>query len=233
MKNATLYKLQKRSALVFAVFLTLHLSNAAALLGGPAFFDRFQRVAHAIYGHWIIEFVLLGAIVAHAAAALVLWKRRPVTAKRPPEAQLQTLAGFALLLFIPGHLYFTRLAAQWFEYVPDHLYLAVTASIWPTLLIPYYMVFGVAGSYHLLHGLKRFLRPGKLRWPLMAVYGAASLVLIASAVAVLAYKPLREPTDSELVKYLSPFAVATPWLIDMADENPYVVRYQALKKAGR
>ncbi len=39
MSNARLYRLQKASALVFALFLTLHLSNAAALLLGAEAFD--------------------------------------------------------------------------------------------------------------------------------------------------------------------------------------------------
>ena len=229
MNNAFLYRLQKRSAIIFALFLALHLSNAAALLLGPDAFDQFQGVAHSLYGHLIVEIILLAAVLAHTGTALVLWYRRPARAPRSLAMQLQTWAGFTILLFIPGHVFFTRIAAQAFGYTADFHYLSVTAHIWPTFFVPYYMAFGSAGSFHLLHGLQRFMTRGKLGWPHYVVYGTAIAVMMAAGIAIVATKPLREPTDEELRKYLSGFELVTPWLIDMADENPRILRYQELK----
>ena len=95
---------------------------------------------------------------------------------------------------------------------------------------PAVRVLATAGAIHLFYGLVRFLKIRVRPWvPLAAasVLGAAFFVLSVRSAMV---KPAHEPTDAELKTLLHPFEQSAWWLLDMADDHPYVLRYEAAKQ---
>lgn len=216
---------QKVSALIFAVFLTVHLLNVGSVLGGWATYEAVLSLARAIYAWPPVELVLASALIAHVIASLSLWKARPSGLSRPWVTQVTSLAGFLILLFIPGHVIFMRIAPPVFGFVPNFDYLWVALQIWPTLFISIYALLGTAGAYHLLYGLKQFSGGGLMRrgWAVLCI-GVSLLFLV---VPVQWYRAHRSLSEEEIVRYLEPYAKFTPWLVDAAEEHPYIRLYRA------
>ncbi len=221
-------RLQRGGGLAFAIFLTLHLISVLGGLGGEAVFNRLVSATRAVYQYLPLELALLAAVGAHVWGSLLRWWRRPAGAELPAGIALQGWAGFILLLFFVGHVLFTRVIPGWLGFKADFGYVRLTLEIWPTFFIPYYAALGAAGAYHLIFGLFQFLRrPLRSRWPVALAVSLVFLVLpVRMAVGERAW------ADEELLRYLGPVAVTTPWLLDAAEEDPLVRRYQALAGEG-
>lgn len=226
MTPATLRRIQRRSALIFSAFVAIHLAAVAASLFGAAAFDRAVALSRNLYGWLPIELVLAGALLAHAAASLVLWLRRPPDMPRPLTAHLQTYAGFAILAFIAGHVAFMRLAPAFEGFEADYLYLWTAFEIWPTLFVPYYLALAAAGVFHLAYGLRFYLGRGPERAVQRGVYLALTVLFLIVAWRLPRLEPPAGLDDARLKRYLTPYQTLTPWLIDMGEEHPLVRRYQ-------
>lgn len=226
MTPATLRKIQRLSALIFSVFLAVHLAAVAASLFGAGTFDRALELSRKLYGRLPVEIALGGALLAHAAASLVLWWRRPPDLPRPLTAQLQTYAGFALLAFIAGHVAFMRVAPAFEGFQADYLYLWTAFEIWPTLFVPYYLALAAAGAFHLAYGLRFYLGRGPERALQRGVYVALTLLFLIVAWRLPGLVPPAALDDARLRRYLAPYQTLTPWLIDMGEEHPLIRRYQ-------
>jgi hypothetical protein len=129
-----------------------------------------------------------------------------------------------LLIFLIGHVTFLRIAPAWLDFTPRFDYLWTSYRIWPTLFAPYYLLFGVAGAFHLAYGLRQGLRKREGRL-MMAVYGllVGWMFVVGVRLPALDATP---PDDTTLQKYLKPYETFTPWLIDMGEEHDLVRRYQ-------
>lgn len=226
MTPATLRKVQRVSALIFAVFLAVHLTAVAASLFGAEAFDRAIALTRTLYGRLAVEVPLALAVVAHAAASVVLWLRRPADLPRRPTAQLQSYAGFALLAFVAGHVAFMRVAPAFQGFQADYLYLWTAFEIWPTLFVPYYLALAAAGAFHLAYGLRFYFGRGPERGLQRAAFAGLTALMLAAAWQLPRLQPAAELDDARLRRYLAPFATLTPWLIDMGEEHPLMRRYQ-------
>lgn len=232
MTPAALRRVQRASALVFSIFVAVHLAAVAASLLGAAAFDRALALSRYVYGWLPVEGVLAAALLAHAGASLVLWWRRPPDLPRPLTAQLQTYAGFALLAFIGGHVAFMRIAPALEGFKADALYLQTGFEIWPTLFVPYYLALAAAGAFHLAYGVRFYFGRGPERTPQRTIYLALTVFCLVVAWRLPKMQPAATLDDARLRRYLAPFATLTPWLIDMGDEHPLVRRYQGRPPHG-
>jgi hypothetical protein len=226
MNRELLYRGQRVGALVFAVFLVLHLAAVSASLWGAGAFDTAVAATHAVYGYWPLELVLLAAALWHLGVSAWIWWQRPPGAKRGLTQQLQTWSSFAVAGFILGHVLFLRVAPAVWNFTPDFAYVWLGYEIWPTLFVPLYFLLGTAGAYHLAYGLRQYaLRKAERPW-----HRVVLALVAAFFVAVTVHLPLvpapRPLGDDELKTYLKPFATFTPWLIGMGEDHPLIRRYQ-------
>lgn len=230
--NRKLYRAQRLSALVFSGFLALHLFAVSGALFSAAVFDRLLDATRLLYGYLPVELGLLFALVIHVGASLILWKRRPVDAPRPLGTQVQSIAGFLLLVSIGGHVAATRILPAMSGFQADATYVWIALAIWPTFFVPYYAALGVAGALHLLYGLRFLLGKKPVpHWHLIAVL-VVSAIFLAVPVRILV-EPRAEPTPDEIRLYLEPFDRGIPWLMGAADEHPYVIQYRQMTRAEK
>ena len=228
MNKELLFRAQRVAALVFAVFLVLHLGAVAASLGGADGFDTGVRATRAVYGYLPLELLLLAALLLHIGVSIYIWKRRPPGARRTFTQQLQSWAALLLLVFIGGHVLFLRIAPAVWHFTADYMYLWMAYRIWPTLFVPLYLLLAVAGAYHLFFGLRQFaLRRPEKTWHRVALAVVVGFFIVVT-LRLPFLAPQRELSDAELHQYLAPYAKFTPWLIDMADEHPFIRRYEGL-----
>lgn len=218
-----LYRIQIASAVVFALFLAVHLASVTAGLWGAGAFDSAISAVRPLYRNWPVEVLLLTALLAHTGVSLYFWWRRPPGAPRRTTAQLQTLAGFVLLVFVVGHVTFLRVAPALYGFEPAFSYLWTSLRIWPTLFVPYYILFGVAGAFHLVYGLRQAAGIRQTKG-FFAVYLLAAVWMFAVGVR-LPMLDTTPPDNAQLRQYLKPFETFTPWLIDMGEDHPLVRQY--------
>ncbi len=229
MKNAQWFRLQRAAALVFAVFLSLHLMNALLLLGGPVLFERFLTTVRPLYQNIVVEIILLAGLIVHVAASIVLWRRRPDTARRSLGQQIQTWAGLIVLLFVPGHILFLRVLPAVYGFKPDFDFLWMAMEIWPTLFLPYYAVFGAAAAFHLAWGALLFFKKRRETVLHYAVYSIVGLLFLSMSIRVATSKPSPDMNDEKIARYLEPYQDFTPWLVDMADRHPFIIENKRAK----
>lgn len=226
MNREFLFRAQRTGALIFAVFLVLHLAAVSAGLFGAAAFDTGIRATRAIYGYLPLELVLLAAVLVHAGVSLSIWWKRPPDAKRTFTQEVQTWSSFLVLFFIGGHVLFLRVAPALWDFTADFEYVWLSYRIWPTLFVPLYFLLVTAGAYHLAFGLRQFaLRKPERLWHRVAL-GAIVVFFAIVAIRLPGVAARRELSDVELRKYLTPYQTFTPWLIDMGEEHPLIRRYQ-------
>lgn len=151
----TLRRLHRWNAAALGLFLTLHLANHLALLGGHATHGAVLDLLGQIYRRPVIEPVLIGLFAAQAGLGLALALRRGWPG--PGWARAQVVSGLVLAGFLAQHIPAVLMAR------PDTgtAFAAAVVQDWPgaAYFIPYYIAAVAALATHLA-AARRFWR-----WP--------------------------------------------------------------------
>ena len=166
------------SGLFFVLFILMHMYGNLKMFNGPDAYNGYAQflrdVGYPIVPHegvlWILRILLVVAVIAHARAAFILWKRGKIArgpnqykVKRGKKNQ-QTYAsrtmrwgGVIILLFIVYHLLqFTTLtisvgAENYSEMTPyDRMIAGFQPEVW--WIFAFYAVTLLALSMHIRHG---------------------------------------------------------------------------------
>jgi succinate dehydrogenase/fumarate reductase cytochrome b subunit len=155
--GARLSRVQAYSGLLFALFLVIHLANQAVAALGMAQYDEAQRVLRRAYQWAPLELsIVIAPLLVHVAAAIARMaarRRRGLKAPANRSARLHRLSGLVLLVFFAGHVAATRGASLLYGVYPGFQGIAFTLRWVAALFWPYYLLFGIAAVYHLVHGL--------------------------------------------------------------------------------
>jgi len=189
--NLAFRRAQAASGIALTMFASVHLLNTM-LAAIPGAYDPFQRLVRRAYQSPVIEVLLvfLPLLVHVVAGVRAFVKRRSRTADAPLRTRLHRYAAWYLLLVITGHVIATRGASLVYGVHPEFAGLQFSTAWLPWVFIPYYAVFGVAGVYHVAHGvpialgvLKRrvpsaLTRPSTF-WSVVAIGALAALLGVA------------------------------------------------------
>lgn len=161
-------RLQALSGAVFALFLFVHLINQMLAVTGAEGYDSAQGVLRQGYQFPLLE---LGVVFASLAVHLVtvvrrflLRRGRPTDGRPSWRVRLHRYSGRFLFVFIIGHAVATRGTEVLFGAAPHFQGVAWTFTWVPLYFWPYYTLLGVAGWYHMLHGLSTAGAVMGLRW---------------------------------------------------------------------
>ena len=176
---------QAMSGIALTLFASVHLLNTM-LAAIPGAYDPFQRIVRRAYQSPLIEVLLVFLpLVVHVVAGVRAFvKRRSRTADAPMRKRLHRYAAWYLLLVMTGHVVATRGASLVYGVYPEFAGLQFSIAWLPWLFIPYYAVFGVAGVYHVAHGLPIAL--GVLQRRLPSVLTRPSTFWVVVAIGALA-----------------------------------------------
>ena len=225
--------IQGASALVFSVFLVLHMINAALGVMGREAYDGFQEKARRLYQNPIGEAITIGSIVVHLGASFARWYQRPTGKSLPSETvsrKLHRYGGYFMACIIVPHIFATRLE----EHSPDYSGLAYVCRhpLWRMMLIPYFMVYTVAGALHLFLGLPTAFKyigwykvGRRIQGVPMVLCCLAAIAAVEIGVAGIAgwiYPPNEDYSDhpfaqtyikmeAQLWSYLQPYLSSKPW----------------------
>lgn len=219
---------QAISGLVFALFLTLHLTTTVSAVGGPASYDGVLGAVRRLYRpHIAVELALIGipALVHIVCAVLQIIDRR--RRRRSGEAlptpswrvRIHRWAGYFLLAAIGGHVFATRVMPAG----ADFAYLAYSILGWPAAINPYYVILGTAGAVHLVLGLgfaAAILAPRRFASPAVArlfAWGAAAgaTAVIAGVAFMIARAP--QADRSRFPEYRAAYEKHLPFMVPMHD----------------
>ncbi len=149
---------QAISGTVFALFLLVHLINQMISVLGAARYDAAQDAFRAGYQFPLLE---VGVVVAPLIVHVVTVVRRfflrraitPTHAAPSLRVRLHRWSGRFLLVFVFGHFAATRGTDLLFGTPPRFEGVAWSFQWMPLYFWPYYTLLGLAGWYHLVHGL--------------------------------------------------------------------------------
>ena len=159
---ATVARVQRASALVFLLFLSLHLVNTALAVAGPAAYDRFQSVARILYQHPLLEWLLIFLpLTVHAACGV--WRLRHGSTPKTPARRAHRYAGILLLVVVGLHILATRGPSLAFDVFLDFHGVAYTFEWAPYWFYPYYGLFALAAIIHRSYGLSTMWTRGRPR----------------------------------------------------------------------
>lgn len=147
-----LKQIQAVTGLVFAVFVTLHLTNTWLATLGPGVYDGVQSQLRQFYQFAPFEALFLAALAVHVISGLlriIVEPKRELTSR----ARWHRYAGLFMLLFIGGHITAVRGPSWFFSVYPEFSGLAFSISAVPGYFYPYYFLLAVAGLYHGLNGV--------------------------------------------------------------------------------
>lgn len=199
-----LKKVQAAFGLLFATFLAAHLVNTWIAVAGPGAYNSLQGIVSVAYQALILEAVILGAVGVHIGCAVLRW-RRERRGRLPWRARLHRYAGIFLMLAIAGHVTAVRILPAIYGTRPGFEGVAFSLAFFPGFFYPYYLLFGLAGAYHLLNGA--VTAAGRLGWPVALpgrwIYAGAGVAGVLTATALLAFGGVL-------------FEVADPWQSDFA-----------------
>lgn len=187
---------QAISGAVFALFLLVHLINQMISVLGASRYDAAQGVLRAGYQFPLLE---LGVVVAPLLVHVVtvvrrFFLRRALKLPSPAPSlrvRLHRWSGRFLLVFVFGHFAATRGTDLLYGTPPRFEGVAWSFQWIPLYFWPYYTLLGLAGWYHLLHGLgtaggllelpwlATLARPRVFR-PLVALGGVALVLAMLS-----------------------------------------------------
>lgn len=168
--------LQSLSGLYFGAFATLHLLNHSSFLVG----DNVGKVARhkvamdalrRVYQHPLAEGILALSVTIHGFIAIREYQRRnfPEGSEKDDNKtwaqflgnrkkllssqNLHRLTGWVLMLQVPVHVFSTRID-QYLHGLTDGDVQAVVMAVraLPTAMLPYLVVLGSFGAYHLISG---------------------------------------------------------------------------------
>jgi succinate dehydrogenase/fumarate reductase cytochrome b subunit len=224
-------RVQAASGAAFALFLSLHLATTSSATLGISTYDRVLAALRAIYRPSLsVEIVLIAApaLVHVVCAARALWRRRNRPPARPPwSLRVHRWAGWTLAAVIVGHVFATRVMPA-LAIGPaatgraEFSYLAYSVLNWPIFIIPYYLIFGLAGAAHLALGLAyavRVLAPSQTRTAPTVRLGVVAACLVAALVtagvtSVIAHareaSPIRFPEYHAIYERCMPFMPSDP-----------------------
>lgn len=152
-ESARLARIQAQTGVVIAIFLTLHLANTIAGIGGEATYDGVQRIVRYVYQNPVAEILVLLAIVVHIGVGIRRARLRTATTATTPRVRLHRYAAYFLTLAIVGHVGATRLPSVLYDIHVGFRALSFTLDHYPVIFIPYYIVLALAGLYHGMHGV--------------------------------------------------------------------------------
>jgi succinate dehydrogenase/fumarate reductase cytochrome b subunit len=224
-----LAQIQAVSGLAFATFLAIHLVNTAIAALGQLHYDAYQRAMRLYYQAPGIELLLVVVAPAvHVAVGVVRWRRRRAKRREPGaprstgplRTRLHRAAGYFLLVVIGGHAIATRGPGLIAGEPADFSFLTFSLVQAPWIFYPYYVLFGIAGAYHLVNGTlaalpvlrvhlsQRWLAPGARRFWVPAGVLAA---LVACGVLALG-GAFFEVDTSRFSTWHGVYARFVPWL---------------------
>jgi len=209
--------IQSYSGAIFSSFLGLHVTTTLSANYGPLAYNEALGFFRIFYQNPLIEPILLGSLLVHIAAGITdLYGRffpkikdskghsngntnghtngNSVTAKTdltPWPLRLHRYSAVVLSAFIGGHVLATRIVPYFINEPLTFAHMSFTLNLLPALFYPYYIVFGIAGFYHMCYGWLQILRKtqySRSLWFKIAI-GVVS-VLIFSAVHNFKYHPL-------------------------------------------
>lgn len=187
-RERTLTRIQAASGALFAVFLLVHLVNQMVAVAGPAPYDALQGELRRVYQTPMIEVVLVAApLLVHIVVSvwrMIRRRRAGRPAPRTRRARLQRYTAVVLLVFTFGHIFATRGASLIYGVFPGFDGIAYTMEWFFSYFFPYYLLFSIAGLYHLLNGVALALPRLGLRKP-TAARPIVTAAWIAGAVALL------------------------------------------------
>ena len=145
-------KIQAASGAIFAVFVAVHLVNTALAAFGLVAYDTFQAAVRGVYQAFLVEVLLLAALVTHIICGIVrmLKERGRVLT---PRARWHRYAGLFLLVVVGGHIMAVRGPSWFYGIYSGFEGLAFSIDFAPYYFFPYYFLLGVAGFYHAFNGL--------------------------------------------------------------------------------
>lgn len=211
-----LVRIQAISGLVFATFLSLHLTNVMASVFGPGLYDAFQVRIRPLYQFPLVEVgVLLTALVVHIVSGVRRLRARPRTrdwSKLPFRTRLHRVSAYFLLLFIFGHIAATR-----FPSLLDGIWLGFASlaytMVWiPAFFYPYYSLLALCGLYH--GGYGSYLALRVLGVPLPSISRARARIFVPLSIAavllvagVLSFGgllyPIADPQHDDYARFLA------------------------------
>lgn len=194
--------LQSLSGLYFGAFATLHLLNHSSFLVG----DNVGKVARhkvamdalrRVYQHPLAEGILALSVTIHGFIAIREYQRRnfPEGSEKDDNKtwaqflgnrkkllssqNLHRLTGWVLMLQVPVHVFSTRID-QYLHGLTDGDVQAVVMAVraLPTAMLPYLVVLGSFGAYHLISGGVRAVN--QLSGRLMVKQQGSSYALVTS-----------------------------------------------------
>ena len=168
-RERALISVQAASGALFALFLLVHLFNQMLAVAGPTVYDDVQGELRSVYQAPVVELALVGLpLVVHVVVSvwrMVRRKRRGQPAPKGPRARMQRWTAIVLLVFTFGHILATRGTSLIFGVAPGFDGVAYTMVWFFSYFFPYYLIFSVAGLYHLLNGVALSLPRLGLRGP--------------------------------------------------------------------
>ena len=156
MKFPTAHKLRLYSGLIIAVFLVMHLLNAALGLASLEFMDSVGRVLFTFWSNPLMLLLLYGAFLVHIVMGLVALFR-PRSWKMPLWNVVQIVLGLAMPYLLIRHAASTRGADVLLDI--QRTYSTVVNSIWssPDSIFRQYTLVAIAWV-HLCLGIHFWLR---------------------------------------------------------------------------
>uniref|UniRef100_A0A7S1D1Q7 Mitochondrial adapter protein MCP1 transmembrane domain-containing protein n=1 Tax=Cyclophora tenuis TaxID=216820 RepID=A0A7S1D1Q7_CYCTE len=173
--SATLKKINAVSGLGFAVFVLLHFLSHYALNLSYEQATETMLAMRIIYQNPVFEVLLLCCLLAHMYSNAGLYMARSKLAstkkdddaakkKKQPlpgltELNAHRYAGYALAVFIFGHVFAVRIAPLLF--LPedpgayDYSFVAKVYELVPFYIFPIYLsIFGMVGGWHTIYGVR-------------------------------------------------------------------------------
>lgn len=223
-RERALIKVQAASGALFALFLLVHLVNQMVAVAGPIPYDALQGELRRVYQAPLVEIALVIApLLVHIVVSVWRMLRRRRARRSAPRAsrsRLQRYSAIVLLVFTFGHVVATRGASLLYEVLPGFDGVAYTMVWCFGYFFPYYLLFAVAGLYHLLNGIALALPRLGLRGPGAArsgrivaaawLAGAVALALGLAGFAGAFHDVRGAAIDSPYARLLGELGVAEP-----------------------
>jgi hypothetical protein len=168
------------SALVLALFLSMHLTNHLAGLWGVAAHQAFMDAVRLVYRSTIAEPLLLAAVLVQVTTGIAqirsIWGQR-----RGAWARTQVISGLYLAFFLANHTFWVLVARIGYG-LDSNFYLAATfLTIWPfpLLFAPYYILGVMALFAHIACAINFRVRSPIGERIALASIGAGAMVATA------------------------------------------------------
>eukprot|EP00026_Physarum_polycephalum_P013910 Phypoly_transcript_14369.p1 GENE.Phypoly_transcript_14369~~Phypoly_transcript_14369.p1 ORF type:complete len:254 (+),score=25.40 Phypoly_transcript_14369:198-959(+) len=171
--ESTLIKVQAISGLVVASYLSLHFVSIACANFGPATFNNVLNILREAYQYPVYEIPMVLSIPIHMIAGNIRINRRhereshsttihtqnPTISFQENQLKWHRRAAKFISFAIIGHFSATRIFPQFAGIYPNFSWMQYTLT-WPygIIFVPYYVLLGMSGAYHLMNGLYYALR---------------------------------------------------------------------------